>query len=308
LVYWRLIIGLLLLAFFTGLCWLDAQSIRPGLYLLPLAILMVLLATQELLRLYHVRGHDPLAWTNYGGATLVVLAACAPIVMAPMTEDSILSVSALTNVGWLMGGVAIALIVAFLGELVRYRQPGTTITNLSLTALTILYLAGMLGFLVQLRLLPVQGNVQQGGMLAMASLVAVVKLTDVGAYFTGKNWGRHKFSPVLSPGKTWEGVAGGVLLAIGGACFFLGPVASWLNLTSQVTWSRWIGGTLLFGLAVSGVSIMGDLAESLLKRDAGVKDSSTWLPGFGGVLDLLDSLLLTAPVGYILWATGLVQV
>jgi len=90
-----------------------------------------------------------------------------------------------------------------------------------------------------------------------------------------------------------------------GALLALGPLASALGVTNNRSLPVWLGGALAYGMVVSWAGICGDLAESLLKRDAGVKDSSTWLPGFGGVLDLLDSLLIAAPVAYFCWISGL---
>ena len=123
---------------------------------------------------------------------------------------------------------------------------------------------------------------------------------DFLGYTFGRMFGRHKLSPIVSPGKTWEGAIGGLLVAV---------LTSWLVFTFVARSmlgpdTRQIGmpTILLFGVAVAAAGIIGDLAESLLKRDAGVKDSSTWMPGFGGVLDLLDSLLGAAPVAYAIWA------
>ena len=105
-------------------------------------------------------------------------------------------------------------------------------------------------------------------------------------------------APTLSPGKTWEGTIGGIgsaslASAFGIAWLLKGPA----GMTPAMLLKT--GG---FALAVTIVGIVGDLAESMLKRDAGVKDSSDWLPGFGGVLDILDSLLLAAPVAFFFWA------
>jgi phosphatidate cytidylyltransferase len=118
-------------------------------------------------------------------------------------------------------------------------------------------------------------------------------MSDTGQYFVGRALGRHKLAPRVSPGKTWEGVGGGVVFGLIGAglVFWL---AGRFHVASVVT----------FALALVPAGISGDLAESLIKRDVGVKDSSTWMPGFGGVLDLLDSLLVAAPVAYLFWALG----
>ena len=297
---WRLILGLTIIALLAALCRADVQATRPGIWLVPLAAALCLLATQEMLRLFRAGGREPLAWTVYLGTLLPLLAACAPIAWLEYPTDCPLG-----RLGWLAGGLAASMIVAIVGEMRRYTEPGQTIANLSAATFSFLYVGGLLGFLVQLRLLPVAGDVAQGGMLALLSMIIVVKSADIGAYTAGRLWGRHKMAPRLSPGKTWEGLAGGFVLAIVGALISLGPLASQLGIESGRAGIQWLGGVLVYALLVGSAGIVGDLAESLLKRDAGVKDSSTWLPGFGGVLDLLDSLLVAAPVAYLCWVSGL---
>jgi phosphatidate cytidylyltransferase len=186
--------------------------------------------------------------------------------------------------------------------------------NLGLEALIILYLGGALGFIVQLRLLgqDPNGDDARSGMLALVSLVAIVKMSDIGQYTVGRLIGRHKLAPQVSPGKTWEGALGGALFAVIAAWIVFGWAAKYFTSSSVgatnlfTDYSR-LARVSFYGIALCATGIIGDLAESVLKRDAGVKDSSTWMPGFGGVLDLVDSLLAAAPVAYLLWAVGFVQ-
>jgi phosphatidate cytidylyltransferase len=131
----------------------------------------------------------------------------------------------------------------------------------------------------------------------LVSAMAVVWVADIGAYFAGRTFGRHKLAPHISPGKTWEGVAGGVatVLALSMAVVLLVPQASdsvfSSRLLTQLGWP--IGAAILTALAC--LSVTGDLYESLLKRRAGVKDSGASLPGHGGVLDRIDALIPTMP-------------
>ncbi len=295
---WRLIIGTGLVALLLGLCWLDVHARNPGYYLLFLGLVLCLLSVEELIAMFRAAGHDPHPGAIRVGALATFWAACMPT-MQPLKWNF----DPLTGVAC---GMAIGLAINILFEMYRYVAPGKTINNLALGSFAIVYIGGLLGFFVQLRLLPVGGDVAHGGMLALFSMIAVVKFTDIGAYFAGKKWGRHKMAPVISPGKTWEGAAGGLTLGVVMAIFTLGPLARMAGLSTERDWLPWLGGAVVYGVVVSVAGMIGDLAESLLKRDAGMKDSSTWLPGFGGVLDLLDSLLLAAPVAYFLWISGIV--
>lgn len=119
--------------------------------------------------------------------------------------------------------------------------------------------------------------------LLLLGVLSIVWLADISAYFSGKRFGRHKLAPEISPGKTWEGVAGAVLVA----------TIYGLVLCYYLHFSRW----LIVGLwLIVVLSVMGDLFESLLKRQAGAKDSSHLLPGHGGVLDRIDGLIPTLPL------------
>jgi phosphatidate cytidylyltransferase len=120
-------------------------------------------------------------------------------------------------------------------------------------------------------------------------MLAVVVLTDTGGYVAGVFLGRHPMAPAVSPKKSWEGLAGSLLAAAAGG-------AVGLPVLFGVDW--WWG--VLFGLLVAGAAVLGDLAESLLKRDLGVKDMSSLLPGHGGLMDRLDSILFAAPAAYLL--------
>ena len=130
--------------------------------------------------------------------------------------------------------------------------------------------------------------------LVLAMVVAVA-LTDVGAYFVGKGIGRHKLAPVVSPNKTWEGAIGGFVVA-GIGMAVLWQLIQTLEWQSFPTWS--VVKYVVIGAVLSIASQIGDLAQSALKRDAGVKDSGSIFPGHGGVLDRFDGFLFAAPVLY----------
>lgn len=150
----------------------------------------------------------------------------------------------------------------------------------ALTLAGALYVGGLGGYFILLRALP-------DGMIWSTVAILTAWAADTGAYVAGTNFGRHKFFPEISPKKTWEGAIGGwiaatlVALAFGALLGLLNPIAN-----------------LIFGFGIGIAATFGDLAESLLKRQMGSKDSGTIMPGHGGMLDRLDSLLFTAVFAY----------
>ena len=141
------------------------------------------------------------------------------------------------------------------------------------------------------------------GINALLSVLVLVWAADTGAYTAGRLWGRRKLAPAISPGKTWEGVAGGLCLAVVVAVFWLWLDAR-LAVDSASIYTRLHalghGGLIVAIAFLVGVSVSGDLFESLVKRSAGVKDASALLPGHGGILDRVDALLPVLPMAWLL--------
>jgi phosphatidate cytidylyltransferase len=182
---------------------------------------------------------------------------------------------------------AALVLVTFLVEMATFEGPGGVVERISLTLWVVAYLGILPSFLVNLQL----GRTDGLGTVALALAIFVPKGCDIGAYFTGRLIGRHHMTPVLSPKKTWEGAVGGLLAAIlvAFALDRLGPIIPW-----------GAAGTVLFGITVGAAGMLGDLAESMVKRDCRRKDASHIVPGFGGVLDVVDAIVFAAPISY-LW-------
>ncbi len=294
---WRLLLGTLIIAALAGLCWLDHAASLPGTWLMPLAVIFVIFASAETSEFMAAAGARPRAWLVYCGNVLILLSNWIPVILAKWNiwpgpgEGRLSWQQTMALVSWPFAALTICTLVLFVDEMRLFQKPGHAIANLGASALALIYVGLLMSFLVQLRL--------AFGVAALVSLIIVVKMGDSGAYFVGRLMGRHKMTPTISPGKTWEGAAGAILFGC------LGAWLSWLLLFPSMN----ISGTALgrgwawipYGISVGVAGIFGDLAESLLKRDAGRKDSSTWMPGFGGVLDVLDSLLFAAPVGWTFW-------
>ncbi|MBL7004699.1 MAG: phosphatidate cytidylyltransferase [Gammaproteobacteria bacterium] len=145
-----------------------------------------------------------------------------------------------------------------------------------------------IGFLIVCihSLLFIHQHFSQGGWF-MLYLMSIVWVADIGAYFSGKRFGKHKLAPAISPGKSIEGVIGGLLLNV---------IWAWLVFTQFSHWGMSLPEFMIVSLLAALISVPGDLYESILKRQAGMKDSGTILPGHGGILDRIDSVIAAAPV------------
>ena len=247
--------------------------------------------------MFRISGSTPLKWTAMLGTLLPVLASCAPLAWKVYPVDCPIG-----RLGWLACGLVAGLAVAFFGEFTRRHSPdtplGTALTDLSNSVLMLLYIGGLLSFLVQLRLTPFPGT-SATSLLPLVSTIAIVKFSDTCQYFVGRLFGRRKLAPVVSPGKTWEGAVGGIGLCVLVSAFVMN------NYSESLGGAAGLLRASLYSLSLCVAGLLGDLVESMLKRDAGVKDSSTWLPGLGGIMDVLDSLLWAAPVSYVCWQFGL---
>ncbi|PIE21572.1 MAG: phosphatidate cytidylyltransferase [Arachnia propionica] len=170
------------------------------------------------------------------------------------------------------------LIAALVARLAK--GPEGFVLDSAASALIIAYIP-LPGVFISLLMGETQGN------LRIVAIIACVVFADVGAYAVGSLLGRHKLAPRISPGKTWEGLIGGVALA---------GVAGLLSSLWFLAVDWWVG--LILGVTTALAATLGDLVESLIKRNTGLKDMSNLLPGHGGVMDRLDSMIMAFPVGW----------
>jgi phosphatidate cytidylyltransferase len=313
----RLWMGAILVALVAGVLIWDPEPWYP--FLLLLLVLLALAACVEMHQLLGPGRRPPLGLSAAG--VLAVLLANWPAHVWGCGRDP-----------WrdLLGAFAAAVLAAFLVEMATFRgparvaslggspsgagdaghlsgggvppEPGASVGRIALTVWVVAYLALLPSFLAQLRWWPGPaegGGRNRPGVAALALTIFVPKFCDIGAYFTGRLLGRHRLAPVLSPKKTWEGLAGGLAVSVLTAVALNRCVSDPPVLPSDVAAAG-------FGLALGVAGVLGDLAESLVKRDCRQKDASQAVPGFGGVLDVIDSIVFAAPVAYgcLWWLRG----
>ncbi|HSK19387.1 MAG TPA: phosphatidate cytidylyltransferase [Longimicrobiales bacterium] len=241
----------------------------------------------EFYRLARQRGVEPFA---AAGALL----AATPVLLTMVTPDA---------EAWAWRVFVAATLLVAAAAIFRRGVGGAPLAVMAVTVFAALFTGGTLLYAMMLRTMPVPGASGQlsswAGPALLAFPMTLTWMGDTFAYFGGRRFGRHKLIPAVSPAKTVEGALSGVVgTTVVGALYAYFIFGMWLGIPISAA----IGA--LVGLVVSPIAQVGDLAESLLKREAGVKDSGTLLPGHGGVLDRFDALFFSIPVTY--WLLTLV--
>lgn len=298
---WRLLSAGVILSLLLTLAAFDYFRIAgapPGGWLVWSLLLVTVLATEECLSLLAAKNLRPVPWPVYAGTLAVTVAYARPIFMSLLGQSSDVP----ADISVPLVALALSSTVVLVAEMRRFYAPGQHVVHIALAVFTIVYIGVLGGFMTELRII---NNDNARGMTALVSLLLVAKSSDVGAYLIGRVLGRMKMTPRLSPGKTVEGAFGGIATACVTSWAFFQFIAPQLMHRSDYSPPGWLP-SVLYGFTLAIAAMIGDLAESLLKRDMERKDSSTWLPGLGGVLDIIDSLLVAAPAAYLCWKLGLV--
>lgn len=257
----------------------DRATAPPGLVLFGACLLINIVASRELVRIMRDKGILASKRVTTFAAVVGLLVSC----LVPGNLSPIMGVA-------IVASGAVVVLMTALVFYSRQRNVQGVVAGAGGALLAFVYLGLAFGFLLAIR--------REHPVWVLLWVLLVTKCSDIGAYFTGRAIGRHKLIVWLSPGKTWEGLFGGCCLA--GAAGALGLVAL-DRLAGVRVPALWTGAAA--GVVFALVGQLGDLTASLFKRDAGIKDSGSVLPGFGGVLDVIDSPLLVAPVAY-WWITG----
>lgn len=277
--------------------WLGTDEMlgRPGLVLCALAIVLAAMAASELVSMFNNVANRANHNLIVGATMAMVCVAFAPVLWRQQPFDCPLG-----DFGWALAGIVLAMVIVFAREMQHYdstlsKAKGEVIDRLGRSALVFVYLSMLFTFLVPHRLLQNNNGL---GLVAIITMIATVKLSDSFAYFVGKTYGTVKLAPKLSPGKTVQGslgaLVGGCIAAVV-VVYLVAPLIFDIRIAKPWWWC------LVYGILVTCAGMVGDLAESLIKRDANTKDSSSWLPGLGGILDIMDSMVFAAPVSFFLW-------
>jgi phosphatidate cytidylyltransferase len=272
----RLWMGSLLIVLTVGMLLVDAHCAPWYPFLFVFVLGLALAACRECVLLL---GADRVPQVPLAYLGVLVLGVMNWLVHVPATPQNPWS--------WALGILTGLVLAAFIYEMALFTGSGRSVERMARTVWMVMYLGLLPCFFAQMRWF----EPANAGTMALALTIFVPKSCDTGAYFTGRLLGRHKMTPVLSPKKTWEGAAGGLAAAILTAVLLdrLGPA----TLLRQSVILE-VG----FGLTVGIAGMLGDLAESLIKRDCQSKDASHAVPGFGGVLDVVDAVVFAAPVAY----------
>lgn len=284
---WRIPIGIGLAVSAVALFALDHRLGQIAPLFAVLCIFLALRSTWELADLLRIRSFDPHLGLMCVLCVCVVFANWIPRITPAEYHPK-------GQVNPILVAYALAVLVLFVHRAARYQTPGKSMETLGSELIILSYVGVLLSFTAQLRW--VAGPALS--YLPLGSLIVVAKAGDTFAFFSGRLFGRTKLAPQLSPGKTRAGAIGAVIgSAIGGW--------AWFQFATPFFSADYVGGPavfgILYGMIIGVVGLLGDLCESLIKRDVGRKDSAVLLPGFGGVLDVLDSVIFAGPVAYVLW-------
>jgi phosphatidate cytidylyltransferase len=264
---WFRSVGLRLVTAFVGMPIVLGVAWLGGWWAFVVAALIALLAISELHIMMVHEGYHPLVLVSCALSLLFMVAAMLPLQRVPILEI----------------GISVALLASFPFLFFRKKLEGAML-DWSLTLAIAFYVGWPLSLILVLR------GFQVGlgtGLWWLFILFGGVWGFDTGAFFAGHFWGHHKLAPRISPGKTWEGVLGGLVFSVMAALIFA-------TLALSVPWYL----AVLLGVLVGVAATLGDLAESLIKRQTHVKDSGQFFPGHGGVLDRIDSILFAILVIY----------
>jgi phosphatidate cytidylyltransferase len=276
----RLITSVILWTVIVASLFSSNPLVSDGVFLV-IIVFLALAGLAEFYGLAEKRGLACFKWCGLLGGALLMVGTFLNLIGRIGTQGSPARVNDFET------GFIIMFVLGLCVRQLVSKSGAAGVTAIATTLLGLMYVPWLLNFIQKINFFP---DVE--GKFFLLYFILVTKFSDMGAYSVGSLIGRHKMIPRISPGKTWEGFAGAVLVSTAASLvfvhFFGGRMAG-MNLLHAA----------ILGIVLSVTAVIGDLIESLFKREAGVKDSGRLFPGIGGILDLLDSLLFNAPIMYL---------
>ncbi len=290
----RIVTGLCLVAVFATVLIADEWFFPWYPLWFALSFLVMGWLALEVVGLLNATSARPSGNTVFGGVLAMVVANWAPHITVYLVGDPRFSSLAhepavpINALAWPLWAFVGVVMFSFVAQSIQFVQPGRTMATISGTVLATAYVGVLGSFVIQIRWF----DGPYHGLVPLTALIATAKGADIGAYTCGRLLGRHKLWPRLSPNKTIEGAIGGMCFSVLASVLVMGTARSF-----QIPTMNWLA-IVGFGLLMGVVAQLGDLMESMIKRDCAAKDASDTLPGFGGVLDVMDSLLFAGPIAY----------
>lgn len=294
---WRLGISAVLIPLLLALFRWDLEFGTRAPVLLTLCLMLTIRGAFEATDLLTTRSMKPsFLLTSFCNVAIILSVWATPRDRLNSSPEFVLGVpnSVFASLGVAGLAFAFSFVVLMLFEAARYRKPGSSMESLGANLISVGYSGMLLAVLAHLRWYPEPST----GYFAIGSVIIAVKGGDVMAYTFGRLWGKRKMIPTLSPGKTWMGGVGAIVGSAGGTWLWCRHGAALFETSPAITSDSRV---LLYGASLGVIGLIGDLCESLIKRDAEKKDSATLMPGFGGLLDLIDSPLYAAPFALTWW-------
>ncbi len=288
-----------------SLCFVGLDAWLPlggsGYWMAPLGVYLMYGSAMECTTLLRNSSYGPIEKPALIGCGGIIVAALVPVYW-PLCGSAYPSNCLLGKLGWPMAAAVFALVGCFTWQLKNYQTGNRSFERAILSGWVSVYFGLSFAFWIAIRL----AGTSAWGLYLMVGIIVITKFSDSGAYFTGRFLGRTKLCPAVSPGKTYEGLIGGMVVA---------TVVSWLYFSvfapiafqgSEGLEMHWLG-IVGLGVLLTLAGLFGDLLESIFKREVQAKDSGKLLPGLGGLWDVTDSLLPAGAVAYLIVVADLIH-
>jgi phosphatidate cytidylyltransferase len=276
----RLITSVILWTVIIAALFSSSSLVSDGVFLL-IILFLALAGLAEFYGLAEKRGLACFKWCGLFGGALLMVGTFLELIGKIGTQGSPARVNDFET------GFIILFVLGLCMRQLISKSTSSGITAIATTLLGLMYVPWLLNFIQKINFFP---DVE--GKYFLLYFILVTKFSDMGAYAVGSLIGRHKMIPRISPGKTWEGFAGAIVVSTAASVAFVHIFGAHMFGMNTLH-------AIILGVVLSFTAVIGDLIESLFKREAGVKDSGGLFPGIGGILDLLDSLLFNAPIMYL---------